>query len=204
VTLSDGVVTLRPWSRDDAWFMAEAHADPAIRRYNGGHDRLGHPAPPPSIADAEAVIEQFALNWRAFAATGTPSGVAFAILDTTSGDLVGCCGVDDWSTEDVAQFGYWIGPDARGRGYATRAVVLFTRWLFDVGAARACLTIVAGNEDSVAVARRAGFGYEGTMRAHSVWQGERCDVMWFAALPLEWAMRRPDEVEQRARGAAAN
>jgi RimJ/RimL family protein N-acetyltransferase len=201
VTLSDGVVTLRPWSRDDARFMAQAQADPAIRRYNGSHDRLGNPAPPPSIADAETAIDKFAANWRAFAATGTPSGVVFGILDTTSGEPVGCCGVDDWSEEDVAQFGYWIGPEARGRGYATRAVVLLTRWLFDMGAARAFLTIVAGNEDSVAVARRAGFGYEGTMRAHSVWQGKRYDVMWFAALPLEWAMRRPDEETQRAQGA---
>jgi RimJ/RimL family protein N-acetyltransferase len=164
VTLTDGLVTLRPWSRDDAWFMAEASADPAIRRYNGSRDRRGHPTPPLSTTDAEAVIDQFALNWRAFAATGTPSGVAFAIVDTGSGELVGCCGVDDWSKEDVAQFGYWIAPDARGRGYATRAVILLTRWLFDVGAARVFLTIVAGNEDSVAVARRAGFVYEGTMR----------------------------------------
>jgi RimJ/RimL family protein N-acetyltransferase len=198
VTLSDGLVTLRPWSRDDARFMAEAVADPAIRRYNGSHDRLGHPTPPLSTTDAEAVIDQFASNWRAFAASGTPSGVAFAILDTRSGELVGCCGVDNWSEEDVAQFGYWIAPNARGRGYATRAAILLTRWLFDVGAARVFLTIVAGNEDSVAVARRAGFVYEGTMRAHSVWQGKRCDVMWFAALPLEWPMRRPDEQAQRA------
>ncbi|MFI5693903.1 GNAT family N-acetyltransferase [Kribbella sp. NPDC051586] len=193
VTLSDGLVTLRPWSSDDAPFMAEACADPAIQRYNGNHDRLGHPAPPPSIADAEATIEQFAVSWRAFAATGTPSGVAFAIVDTTSGELVGCCGVDNWSDEDVAQFGYWIAPDARGRGYATRAAVLLTGWLFDLGAARVFLTVVAGNEGSVAVARRAGLVYEGTMRADSVWQGERYDVMWFAALPHEWAMRRPDE-----------
>jgi Acetyltransferase (GNAT) domain len=120
------------------------------------------------------------------------------MLDTRSGELVGCCGVDDWSKEDVAQFGYWIAPNARGRGYATRAAILLTRWLFDVGAARVFLTIVGGNEDSVAVARRAGFVYEGTMRAHGVWQGKRCDVMWFAALPLEWAMRRPDEETQRA------
>jgi RimJ/RimL family protein N-acetyltransferase len=42
------------------------------------------------------------------------------------------------------------------------------------------------------VARRAGFVYEGTMRSHGVWQGQRCDVMWFAALPLEWP-RRPAE-----------
>jgi RimJ/RimL family protein N-acetyltransferase len=186
VTLSDGEVTLRPWSRDDAHFISVSSADPAIRRYNGVHDRQGRPAPPLSILEAEAAIDEFVRGWQTFATTGAPSGVAFAITDARSGELVGCCGVDDWTEEDVAQFGYWIADDRRGRGYATRAVVLLTRWLFDLGAARVFLTIVAGNEGSVAVARRAGFRYEGTMRAHSVWQGERCDVMWFAALPLEW------------------
>lgn len=186
VTLSDGRVTLRPWGRDDARFMAEATADPAIRRYNGVHDRQGRPAPPLSILDAEAAIDRFVLSWQAFETSGIPSGVAFAITDAKQGDLVGCCGIDDWTEEDVAQFGYWIAAGARGRGYATGAVVLLTRWLFELGAARVFLTIVAGNDDSLAVARRAGFEYEGTMRAHSVWQGERCDVLWFAALPLEW------------------
>ncbi len=186
MTLSDGVVTLRPWSRDDAPFMAEASADPAIRRYNGVHDRKGRPAPPLSVLEAEAAIDRFSLSWRALAATGTPVGVAFAITDAGIGEVVGCCGMDDWTKEDVAQFGYWLAPGARGQGYATRAVVLLTRWLFELGAARVFLTIVAENEDSLAVARRAGFVYEGTMRAHSVWEGQRCDVMWFAALPVEW------------------
>ena len=108
-------------------------------------------------------------------------------MDARSGDLVGCCGVDDWSKADVAQFGYWLAASARGHGYATRAVVLLTRWLFERGAARVFLTIVADNEASVAVARRAGFVYEGTMRSHAVWQARRCDVMWFAALPVEWS-----------------
>jgi RimJ/RimL family protein N-acetyltransferase len=104
----------------------------------------------------------------------------------------------------VAQLGYWIAADARGRGYATRAVILLTRWLFDLGAARAFLTIVAGNQGSTAVARRAGFVYEGTMRAHSVWQGERRDVMWFAALPLEWTRARGEWREWRASQARPN
>jgi RimJ/RimL family protein N-acetyltransferase len=186
-TLSDDVVTLRPWSRRDARFMADAFADPAIRRYNGNLDRLGRPFPPLSIANAEAVIDGIALRWRAFADTRTPSGVAFAITDAKSGELAGCCGVDDWSKADVAQIGYWIGPSARGRGYATRAAILLTRWLFELGAARIFLTIVAENAASVAAARRAGFVYEGTMRSHGMWNGDRCDVMWFAALPQEWA-----------------
>jgi RimJ/RimL family protein N-acetyltransferase len=186
VTLTDGLVTLRPWSTEDARFLAEASADPAIRRYNGDHDRLGHPAPPPSIADAEGIIDEFAAGWRAFVATGTPSGAVFLIADANTGEPIGCCRVDDWTAEDVAQFGYWIAPTARGRGYATRAAILLTRWLFELRAARVFLTVVAGNEGSVAVARRAGFVYEGTMRAHSVWEGERCDVLWFAALPQEW------------------
>jgi RimJ/RimL family protein N-acetyltransferase len=193
VTLADGVVTLRPWSRDDARFMAEASADPGIQRYNGSHDRAGHPAPPLSTTDAEAVIDRFALRWQSFAAGGPPSGVVFAVVDENTGDPVGCCGVDDWSDEDVAQFGYWVAESARGRGYATRAAILLTGWLFDLGAARVFLKIVAGNDDSVAVARRAGFVYEGTMRASSVWLGQRCDVMLFAALPFEWAPQRPDE-----------
>ena len=193
VTLSDDVVTLRPWSRDDAGFMAEAFADPAIRRYNGNLDRLGNQAPPLSVADAQSVIDGFALSWQAFATTGNPSGAVFAITDAKSGALAGCCGVDDWTKADVAQFGYWLAPGARGRGYATRAAILLTRWLFELGAARVFLTIVAGNEDSVAVARRAGFLYEGTMRSHGAWQGQRCDVMWFAALPHEWTAGGPDQ-----------
>src|SRR3954454_10816327 len=173
--------------------MAAASADPAIRRYNGDHDRQGRPSPPLSTTQAEAVIEQFALAWRSFTATGTPSGVAFAITDAKSGELVGCCGVDDWTKEDVAQLGYWIAPGARRRGYAGRATILLTRWLFELGAARVFMTIVAGNEGSVSVAHRAGFVHEGTMRSHAVWQGRRCDVMWFAALRDEWPMRRTDD-----------
>jgi RimJ/RimL family protein N-acetyltransferase len=191
VFLSDGRVALRLWTRDDAQFMVDASADPGIRRYNGDHDQHGRPAAPPTNAQAERTIDQFTQNWHAFETSGAPSGVAFAIADAETGEPVGCCGVDDWTGENVAQVGYWIAAPARGYGYAVRAVVLLTRWLFELGAARVFVTIVAGNDGSVAVARRAGFLYEGTMRSHSVWQGQRCDVMWFAALPLEWPMRSP-------------
>jgi RimJ/RimL family protein N-acetyltransferase len=179
VTLSDGVAMLRTWSRADASFLLDACADPAIQRYSIA-------APPRSIAEAAALVDRFELARQKFASSGRPTGVAFAIADAASGDLVGLCGIDEWSKDDVAQIGYWIAAGARGRGFATRGVILLTRWLFDRGAARVFLTIVADNVDSIAVARRAGFAYEGTMRSHGVWQSRRSDVMWFAALPHEW------------------
>lgn len=177
-TLRDGVVVLRPWDRSDVRFLWEASNDPAIERYNG-------PAPE-TLADAVAVIEEIEERWRSFEERRDVTGVAFAVVDAVSGQPVGMCGVDAWSASDVAQFGYWLAADARGRGFATRAVSLMTRWLFDLGAARAFLTIQSSNTASAAVAQRAGFLHEGTLRRCGVWQGQRQDVDVYAALPDEW------------------
>ncbi len=181
VRLSDDSVELRPWNPSDALFMAEASRDAAIERYNG-------PAPV-SVADAVAVIERIQQSWRTFEGGGTPTGAAFVVVDAVLGDPVGMCGVDRWSSTDVAQFGYWLAAGARGRGLATRAVILMTAWLFELGAARVFLTIQSENAASAAVARRAGFSFEGTLRADSVWQGQRKDVDVFAVLPDEWHLR---------------
>ena len=169
--------------------MAAAFADPAIRRYNGAHDADGYPGPPLSIGQAAADIEGFTASWRAFAEMGRPSGAVFAIADAQTGELLGCTGVDDWSDERVAQIGYWLAPHARGKGFATRAVVLLTGWLFELGATRVFLTVVEGNDASVAVARRAGFEYESTLPKHGAWMGERLDVVVFGKLPPTEANR---------------
>lgn len=178
VTLTGDVVVLRPWRPSDASFMTEASRDPAIERYNS--------PTPDSLADAISVIERIEQGWRLFEVQGDRTGVAFAIVDAASGEPVGMCGIDDWTDTDVAQFGYWLAADARGRGFATHAVTLMTGWLFDLGAARVFLTIQSENAASAAVARRAGFTYEGTLRSYDVWQGQRQDVDVFAVLPDEW------------------
>lgn len=180
VTLSDDMVVLRRWSRSDAGFMVEASRDPAVERYNG--------PTPASMADAISVIERIEQSWRSFEVQGDPTGAAFAIVDAASGEPFGMCGIDSWSSTDVAQFGYWLAAGARGRGLATRAATLMTSWLFELGAARVFVTIQSENVASAAVARRAGFTYEGTLRAYGVWQGQRKDVDVFAVLPHEWPM----------------
>lgn len=181
LTLSDGVVVLRRWSSSDASCLAEASRDPAIERYNG-------PAPA-SIAEAIAVIERFESSWRTFEREGDPTRTAFAIVEAPEGVPVGMCGIDHWSSTGVAQFGYWLAAAARGRGLATRAVTLMTGWLFELGAARVFLTIESENTASAAVAQRAGFTCEGTLRAYGVWQGQRKDVDVFAVLPGDWPPR---------------
>lgn len=181
VVLSDDAVELRPWIGSDATFMAEASRDPAIQRYNG-------PAPA-SVADAVAVIERIEQSWRTFQVEGDPTGAAFVIVDAASGERVGMCGIDRWSSTGVAQFGYWLAAGARGRGFATRAAMLMTGWLFTLGAARVFLTIYSDNAASAAVALRAGFTREGTLRAEGVWDGQRKDVDVFAVLPHEWPLR---------------
>ena len=189
VTLSDDVVVLRPWSPSDASFLAEASRDPAIERYNGPL--------PDSLVDAISIIERIEGSWRSFEDEGDATGVAFAIVDAASGDPVGMCGIDGWSSTDVVQFGYWLAAGARGRGLATRAVTLMTGWLLELGAARVFLTIQAENAASAAVARRAGFRYEGTLRAYGVWQGRRQDVEVFAVLPDEWTREGGSDPPER-------
>ena len=176
--VTDDVVSLRPWRTADASFLLEASDDPAIGRYNG--------PPPETLADAVSVIERIEAAWRSLELGGDRSGIAFAIVDAGSGEPVGMCGVDEWSSTDVVQFGYWLAAGARGRGLATRAVRLMTGWLFDAGAARVFPTIQSGNAPSGAVARRAGFRHEGTLRSPGVRHGERHDVEVFAVVRDEW------------------
>ncbi|MFI5756153.1 GNAT family N-acetyltransferase [Streptomyces sp. NPDC051569] len=64
-----------------------------------------------------------------------------------------------------ADVGYWVLPEARGRGVARRALELCTRWAFDeVGLHRIQLGHALGHEISCRVAERCGYRAEGTLR----------------------------------------
>jgi RimJ/RimL family protein N-acetyltransferase len=65
----------------------------------------------------------------------------------------------------LAAVGYWLRPEARGRGAATVAVQLIARWAFDeLGVERLELTTAPENVTSQRVAERAGFTREGVLR----------------------------------------
>lgn len=49
------------------------------------------------------------------------------VVDATTVELLGACGLVEMKN-DQSEIGYWVKREARGRGVATRAVLLVTRW----------------------------------------------------------------------------
>ncbi|CAM5268615.1 acetyltransferase [Streptomyces spiroverticillatus] len=111
-------------------------------------------------AAALRIIRSRAEGWRS-------GGFAqFCITDRATGEILGNVGLHQIEHQRrVAGIGYWLLAGARGRGVATRAVELCTRWGFEeVGLHRLELGHAVGNEPSCKVARRAGYAVEGVAR----------------------------------------
>ena len=170
--LTDGLVVLRLPRDADAPAIAAACRDPEIARWI--------PVPIPyRLEDARAFV--------AFAAEAWSNGhePTFVIADTTSRTLVGTIAIHRRPDEPgKAAVGYWLAPEARGRGAATRAVRLAVRWAFAVESSlvRMELLTLVGNEASGRVALRAGFAREGVLRRYLPFRGGLVDAVMFARL----------------------
>lgn len=170
--LTDGIVTLRPWRRDDAPAIAEClDGDPEISRW------LDQVPQPYRLEDARAYLRGLGEQ-------------AFAITDAATGRVLGSIGVRWNESRDVGEVGYWLRGDARGRGLMTRALVLVSRFAFEhERAARLQLRADVENVASRQVAEKAGYRLEGVLRsAHwSERLGRRRDWALYSLLPDELA-----------------
>jgi RimJ/RimL family protein N-acetyltransferase len=159
---------LRLWdaaSATDAEAFLRGYADPEFQRWN---------TPLKAVADLDGARE--ALRGRVEAAhRGT--GASFCVEDAASGAVLGHIGVTriDRALRSAC-VGYWVLPEARGRGVATRALALAARWAFTgPGLHRLELDHAVGHEVSCKVAERCGFRYEGTLRG-AVFEAGRRDA----------------------------
>ncbi|HEY6029906.1 MAG TPA: GNAT family N-acetyltransferase [Gaiellaceae bacterium] len=173
--LSDGVVTLRPWTREDVTAIAAACSDPEIPRW------LDTVPQPYGEAEARAYVAYAERGWR-----GRGAETPFAVVDAESGEVLGSCGVH-WTDPEqaVAEVGYWVRREARGRGVATRATRLVAGWVLGtLHYERLQLRADPLNEASCRVAERAGFTREGVLRSarFSPRQGRRTDVAYYSLL----------------------
>ena len=156
-SLTDRLVTLRPWREDDADALVRRINDPDVAAFL---DQLPHPY---THADAREWFAMSAEGWRA--ATSATFGIHVHDLEGAVGG-VGMRFLTDLD-EGGAEIGYWVGADARGRGVATAATRLAARWAFEnvPELVRLQLRAAVENVASNRVAEKAGFTREGVLRA---------------------------------------
>lgn len=174
--LGDDAVALRPWRAHDVPNGLMAFADPLTQRFSWPHTR------PYAELDARAYfVAQEHGHLRG-------EQLEFAVVDPADDELVrgGVALYDVSAAERRAAVGYWLAASARGRGLATRSVLLLARWAFaELGLARLELTCGPDNLASQRVAERCGFRREGVLRSHLAFKGGRRDSVLFSLLPVE-------------------
>ena len=150
--------------------------DPDVIRWMGPSE---HPAP--------ELLELNRTRWT----RGTRA--TFSVCDPND-----ACQGHVWVEVDPADshrgsVGYWLLPEARGKGFATRSVQLISRWaLGELGMARLLLSAEPSNYRSQRVAKRSGFVKEGILRSYEEIGGRRVDCVVFSLVPadLGWGETR--------------
>ena len=174
--LSDGVVTLRPWTLADVPAIAVACNDIEIARWI-------HQLPSPyGESDAREYVIATTMAWV------DRTGAFFAVVECASGELAGSIALHVLDPLGNVEVGYWAAAPARGRGLTTRALKLLCGWAVrEAGAERVQLRADVLNTASLRVAEKAGFTREGTLRASGFNSRaeRRVDYAVFSLLPGE-------------------
>jgi ribosomal-protein-alanine N-acetyltransferase len=140
---------IRPWQPADRPLFHALTCDPAVMRYVHG----GQP-----YSEAE-VDEWFSRQARQLAEHDLCMG---ALIEKSSGRLVGVAGTQPLGTTGDLEIGWWLASDVWGRGYATEAGHAAMRHVLDVaGRDRVVAIIDPDNEPSKRVVARLGLEYEG-------------------------------------------
>jgi [ribosomal protein S5]-alanine N-acetyltransferase len=168
--LTDGEIVLRRWSPDDVAAVTAACQDPEIPRWT---------VVPHNYTERHA--RDFISGTAADLATGRE--LALAVVDADD-HVLGALGISNFDWTDLkAEIGYWMAPEARGRGIGARATRLLAVWAIrSLGLERLELLANPANEASQRVAERAGFTREGTLRRYRRRHGVREDLMMFSLL----------------------
>jgi ribosomal-protein-serine acetyltransferase len=111
----------------------------------------------------------------------------FAIIDATTGLLLGGCGLTNINRgHRFANLYYWVRTSATGHGVATEATRLIARFgLERLGLERIEIVVAVGNEPSMRVAEKAGAKREGTLRNRLTMHGTSYDAAMFSLTPAD-------------------
>jgi len=163
----DGVIALAPCELSDVPAVIEWDTDREIQRWYdwpltpAADDQAAHAA---RLASAESTIRASRASW----ATGEQ--LMFVIHAAATGEGLGWIDLQ-WRGGGRGNVAYGITAQHRGKGAATRAARLVTRYAFDVlGWARLEIAMIADNLASRAVALKAGYRAEGLLRSYGEYE----------------------------------
>jgi RimJ/RimL family protein N-acetyltransferase len=173
--LATADIVLRCPTADDIPWITTACSDRELSRY------IPAIPYPYSQSDARAFVQRAVRGW----AEG--SGGTFVIADAPTGEGSGTIGLQLFPSDTgLAEVGYWLRREARGRGAATTAVRLVSNWAFEqLGIQRMSLMTAPENVASQRVAERAGFTREGLLRAWMPTPHDRRDCVMFSLLAAD-------------------
>lgn len=171
--LDDGVVTLRRLVAADEDAIVRACNDAETQRWL---DFL----PLPYLAEhARAYIASAAEGWQ------TGRAATFGIADARTAGLLGTLNIEE-ASDRHPYLGCWVGPWARGRGVAPRAIVLASRWaLRQLGLTRLEILVHPANHASVRITERSGFVREGLLRNFQVGPDGPIDCLVYSLIPSD-------------------
>jgi RimJ/RimL family protein N-acetyltransferase len=174
--LADDLIRLEPLTGKHVAAFVEIVQDEDIQRYT-------YVPSEPDKAFVRGWIGRYEDAWK----TGGRAGFAAVGHD---GEVLGFAAIVhlDLGARE-GEIGYAIALQARGRGVASRAVSLLTRWGFDeLDLLRLELRIDVDNAGSERVAERAGYQREGVLRSKHFKEGLRSDVgIWSRLRGLQGA-----------------
>ncbi|MEE6296545.1 bifunctional GNAT family N-acetyltransferase/nucleoside triphosphate pyrophosphohydrolase family protein [Georgenia wangjunii] len=175
----DGGILLSAPTADDVDRVTELCQDEDVARWTTV------PAPYARAHGEQFVCAAVPASWE----RGSPTWAVRVAEDDGGWRLVGMVGLDGVG-DGSADIGYWLGPEARGRGVMHRAVGLALDAGFDrLGLERVQWRAFVGNWPSWRVVWRHGFRREGTVRGLGLQRGRRVDE-WIGTL-LRTDDRRP-------------
>jgi Acetyltransferases, including N-acetylases of ribosomal proteins len=131
----------------------------------------------PTLEESEIVTRQGRLRFL------DRSDLRLLIFHKETGKLIGSSGLHriDWEARKF-EIGYWLHSAYTKQGYMTEAVEAITQFAIQqLEANRIEIRCDRNNERSAAVARRAGFTFEGILRKETTdWNRQLRDTMVFA------------------------
>lgn len=177
ISLTDEIVTLRPFRFDDAVPLHQAVRESLLELkpwMSWAHDGY-------SLEEAESFIRITRARWE------ERTLFAFAISDAKTGDILGGCSLSHiHPVYHLCNVGYWVRTSRHGEGIAGRAARLAACYGFEHGGIiRAEVVVAEGNRRSIRVAEKIGAHYEGKLLNRMVVGTSIYDAHMYSLIPQD-------------------